>query len=380
MNARELFQAKFNLHFDVATSDIESCIRSDPKRSKADIEQDIAFLKDQHGERKMFLEGNDNRYQYYVPWSERERIRLSKLREKESSSAFEIVSSDFVVSDSSAPSSSLRSVDFDNDSHVIDPSFVLPIIRTPITPRPSTVLMKVPTDLALKTAGTAERYGMTLMEHTAILANVVASCKPVEGGSSASFVLSKSSTERKRSSVLVTKYNSIKSKFVDAIGSASNMRLIAHSDGKILMDGVGYEYILKDRFAVAVSSPDLNGNIPQLLGIPVTSSTSGADQSDTLYCKLNEWQCLDYLFGSCHDTTGSNVSPAVGTVMRLERRLGEEIMKFPCRRHIMELHAQWIPDNLPCDIGQIEPADWLPAWQREKGKAVLLRSRSTRCC
>ena len=69
------------------------------------------------------------------------------------------------------------------------------------------------------------------------------------------------------------------------------------------------------------------------------------------------WQCVDIVIGSVHNTTGSNVSPTVGTVMRLERKLGEELLKLPCRRHIMELHAKHFakaaskrPSTSPADV------------------------------
>ena len=76
-----------------------------------------------------------------------------------------------------------------------------------------------------------------------------------------------------------------------------------------------------------------------------------------MYEVLIVWQCVDFVIGSVHDTTGSNVSPAVGTVMRLERKLGEDLLKLPCRRHIMELHVKHFakaaskrPSASPADV------------------------------
>ena len=160
------------------------------------------FLHDQRHERNGSLGKNDGLYEAFVPYKERERLRLEKLREKQGSSE-----------QGSSASASSSSLEVEDNEH-FDPLFVPEVVAPKRSKKPDYVLMKVPVDLVSGTAGTAERYGIPLMGHTAILANVVSICEPVDGGDSGSFVLSKSSTERKRTSQLETKAAAIKQNFI----------------------------------------------------------------------------------------------------------------------------------------------------------------------
>lgn len=54
--------------FDIATSDAESLIENDPKRTHDDVAEDLCFLMDQRSGRMMYLGENNTRYQNFVPY------------------------------------------------------------------------------------------------------------------------------------------------------------------------------------------------------------------------------------------------------------------------------------------------------------------------
>ena len=65
--------------FDVLKKDTECLLRQDRMRTTEAIEEDIVFIRDQKGDRKMEIsEENDNLYESAI---ERKRLRLLKMQQ-----------------------------------------------------------------------------------------------------------------------------------------------------------------------------------------------------------------------------------------------------------------------------------------------------------
>ena len=193
----------------------------------------------------------------------------------------------------------------------------------------------IPLDIVKKTAGEAERHGISIAAHTALVASFVnASNADIN-----QIPLNSKSTWRERKAYVKEDFMMIQHEFKEQLRT-SHLRLVLHFDGKMIEDNVGETFQTADHLAVLLSSPDLASGQPQLLGIPALDSGTGAQMCTTIMELVEQWEATDFIIGICYDTTASNTGYKSGSVVLIERFLQRSLLKFPCRRHTHELHAK----------------------------------------
>ena len=90
----------------------------------------------------------------------------------------------------------------------------------------------------------------------------------------------------------------------------------------------------RDRLAVVARSPDIP---EQLLGIPELPTGSGLNQTAAIRSLTEPIEEL--IIGTSQDTCATNTGVNRGVVVRLSKHLNVLLLRFDCRRHIVEL---WI--------------------------------------
>ena len=359
INEREKFKAQLEKCFNVSSQDALKLIENDKKRKAEDKDRDIKFLVDQLNERRMMFTAKDKRYETVVISAEmREQAELNRI-EKEKERVAEIVSfPGFEANESSVDITDSQDDGFaDIESHEIDTgedhennnkeSDSGGVFRSPAKKKPrlrarkikgKKISLQVPLDIISKTAGAAARLKLSVGQHSGIVAAFIVA----SGGDLDDFPISASSSKRDRKKFAEDNTNLIKEKFKAAL-EEGDKRLIVHYDGK-MMEEIGSDQVTKckkDRLAVLVRSPDLVDK-EQLLGIPQLEKSTGFAQQEGVSKLLDEWGASDSVIGTVYDTTASNTGKKLGSVIRLERKLGRSLIKMPCRRHVQELHAKHV--------------------------------------
>ena len=112
-----------------------------------------------------------------------------------------------------------------------------------------------------------------------------------------------------------------------------NSCLIVHWDSILMKDVTGQTFV--DRLPVLVSD---NG-IFQLLAIAKISSSVCDAQANAVIETFQQWNITDVLHGMRFDTTRSNTGCHSGACIKFEQSLGQNLLHFTCRHHILELLA-----------------------------------------
>ncbi|XP_053959928.1 uncharacterized protein LOC128864341 [Anastrepha ludens] len=106
---------------------------------------------------------------------------------------------------------------------------------------------------------------------------------------------------------------------------------VLHWDGKLLAEIRGTEK--KDRLSLVVTG----GNMEKLLGIPKIESSTGDAIAAIIHNFLCKWKLDDLVEIVSFDTTAANTGVNNGAAFLLEKRLGRNLLFFPCRHHVSEL-------------------------------------------
>ena len=198
------------------------------------------------------------------------------------------------------------------------------------------IVLEVPLDIVDKTSADAARLQLTPTQHQGILAAFI----NVSGGDINEFPLSDSTLRRDRKIAAKRKRKEIKDEFKESV---SDKHLIVHFDGKLMNEltsslDTKVKKKKKNRMAVLVTSPELV-QIEQLLGIPELVDGKGRTEKNSTVELLKEWEAWDPTVGVVFDTTASNTGCNQGSVTLLEKEKKRALIKMPCRRHVIELHA-----------------------------------------
>ncbi|XP_053967780.1 uncharacterized protein LOC128869270 isoform X1 [Anastrepha ludens] len=102
---------------------------------------------------------------------------------------------------------------------------------------------------------------------------------------------------------------------------------VLHWDSKLLAEIRGTEK--KDRLSLVVTGE----NMEKLLGIPKIESSTGDARAAEIHNFLCKWKLNDLVEIVSFDTTAANN----GAAFLLEKRLGRNLLLFPCRHHVSEL-------------------------------------------
>ena len=149
------------------------------------------------------------------------------------------------------------------------------------------------------------------------------------------FTMSHSSAQRITKKVKKKLGQKIREKYRED-AKKKKARLVIHYDGK-LVEEIAQGKVKKkkrDRLAVVARSPDIP---EQLLGIPELPTGSGLNQTAAIRSLTEPIEEL--IIGTSQDTCATNTGVNRGVVVRLSKHLNVLLLRFDCRRHIVEL---WI--------------------------------------
>ena len=148
--------------------------------------------------------------------------------------------------------------------------------------------------------------------------------------------MSQSSAWRAGISAVKKSSDNIRQKFQEGF---NNRCLIAHFDGKLVTEYTDGRKLTNNRCAVLISSPSIDA--PQVLGVPVTLSASGANQETEIVKLLKEWNVWEYLFGLSFDTTADNTGKRIGACTLIEKEAGLGLLWLACRHHVKYTLNEW---------------------------------------
>lgn len=115
---------------------------------------------------------------------------------------------------------------------------------------------------------------------------------------------------------------------------------VVHWDSKLLSVVSGSE--TEDRLAIIIT----DGDVEQVIGIPVIPNSTGREQARAVFEVLLEWGMTDKVKALCCDTTASNFGRVNGCCNLLEQMLEKDLLYLPCRHHIYELILKGAFDKL----------------------------------
>lgn len=324
---REAFDTRLNSLFDISAASVVSDVSMDRLRNDADKEEDIAFLEDQRGPRRMFYTTKDDKYAGKVAARTDRLDRIEKFKEKQNISALKAEPA--AVSDISDEDEE-ESENEENYSPDISPVKKLRKVDK------SVVLLEVPRNILAKVSEDATRLDCSPNQLSAIVGSLIAK----SGGDVDKFALSESTAKRATKKVEAEIASKAKEQFREQCRAGH--KFIIHFDGKIVPE-LGTSKAVKskeDRLAVLA----MCGQDEHLMGIVAMDHGTGEAQAKAVFSLLQDFGAVEYesVIGLSYDTTASNTAHNKGAVARLERMLGRSLLKLPCRRHMIELHVKHV--------------------------------------
>ena len=174
--------------------------------------------------------------------------------------------------------------------------------------------------LAKETSITAKRHKIGIVAQRDFLANVI----NVGGGDIKEFSLSNKTVRTAGTDSVKEAAEQIKKDFKKIVEEDLGGKKvhIIHIDGKSLAQFHDQSKSIKKRLSVILSSPDLSSN--QVLGIPI----------------IREWNISPYIMGIGFDTTSDNTGRKNGSVVLIEKEIGEAIWWVACPHHYYEIHVK----------------------------------------
>lgn len=148
--------------------------------------------------------------------------------------------------------------------------------------------------------------------------------------------ISRTTIQRCRQSLRREIAEKLKSYFKDISFTAP----VVHWDSKLL--SVLNESYMEDRLSIIIT----DGDIEQIIGIPVIPNSSGREQAHAVFEVLFDWDMADKVKALCCDTTASNFGRINGCCNILEQMLERDLLYLPCRHHIYELVLKSAFDKL----------------------------------
>lgn len=135
--------------------------------------------------------------------------------------------------------------------------------------------------------------------------------------------------------------------------------LVVHWDGKLMEHLTKKQHV--ERLPILVSGK----GVEKLLGVPKLPGGTGEDQATAVVEALEEWGISEKVIGMCFDTTASNTGIRSGACLRIEQKLGRDLLYFACRHHILELV---LSAAFTAEMGSITSGPDVPLFKRFKSR------------
>ena len=338
---RERFLEEVRPAFMAYHAQAEDIINADPQRSEETKREDIEFLLDQKSKREAKIDSTaDKIYTSKVveqkEKQERKRKRVSDVErrnEQEKRARAERMSTVNLDLDliTVAGSSS-------NNNNNLDEEYVPPSSPDPETPKEQRKKKKkcgqtvhIPHNIFELCVPEGTKNKMTSGQQISYLSGVLNQL----GCDLDNFTMSHGSASRITKKVKKKLGQKIREKYRED-AKKKKARLVIHYDGKLVEEIAQGKVKRKkrDRLAVVARSPDIP---EQLLGIPELPTGSGLNQTAAIRSLTEPIEEL--IIGTSQDTCATNTGVNRGVVVRLSKHLNVLLLRFDCRRHIVEL---WI--------------------------------------
>ena len=271
------------------------------------IPEDVAFLEDQRGERKMAIGQEDTEFQEREVKRQRRQAEETRRRERALNEAANVTVVDprdvkEDIHDANTSSTSDEDPDAEETSFS---EYHLHSTKKHHNPPPSSRTNKQLTKRCLVDdplfVASLDRTKTTPREAM----HIVAPALKAAGVDIDTMTLSTSTIYRSRKSVCKSLVETQKELFVP------NTPLVAHFDGKLLPENDGRLEELVDRMPIVVSGV----NTEKLLAIPRLPTSTGELMGKAVVQTLQDWKGVsDWLAGLCFDTTSSNTGIHNGAI------------------------------------------------------------------
>ena len=156
-------------------------------------------------------------------------------------------------------------------------------------------------------------------------------------------ILFYSSSWRKRKEAVEEISDIVRTDFTNRVVT-DNIKLIVHSDTKLLADAIGDDGArsveLVERQVVTVTpveKQEVERVEDQFVAAPGLEGGTGRHQAEGAFDALEDMGITGQVVGICYDNAASNAGPNIGTVRLFEERTEQQKLKLPCMRHNIEL-------------------------------------------
>ncbi|ESO05704.1 hypothetical protein HELRODRAFT_171365 [Helobdella robusta] len=307
------FEKKEHMLFDIAHQHAMQLIR---------IQEDIEFLEDQRGSRRMQMSGIDKDLTKKEERTEQRKCKKEERKEREQKRMTESTSLHL----SSSDDSDSEQQDTEDNYEIEIPVYYKKQISEVEDSLSSSASKKTRTVQDMLSspdvASALDRINLSDRKFTVLAAAIAqASGQDIRDTS-----LSRSTVHRKRQQHRSTIDSSIRQQFQDR----DRNPLLVHWDGKIMNDD---PHSRTDRLAVVVTGC----NVEKILGIVKIASSTGQAQANATFQLLKLWDVSEDIIGMCFDTTAANTGTSSGACVLLEKLLHRNLLHFACRHHVHEL-------------------------------------------
>ena len=336
---REKYEQEIKKLFDIAALDIEEALKKDRILGKDDDctlyresegytrrTEDLQFLNDQRGERKMIMGQRDPTYEQRVENSvirKKKKLEMDdEVRQGQSNSFTEKIqmdNHDEMVMDED---------DEDTDFSVTDRN------RNKI----DKVLVELPKDImnTPEVCAMLDRTGTTSRKAVGVVASILKSGK-IDGKAVdlSSFSLSSKNLERKR----IQNRAVLEKQAVQQFTEHKPKYAALHWDGAMFKDITG---TLQEHESILVSGAPhyIEGkllSVTKLTNEDGKPTSTGEAQADAVLKNIEDWGVGEDIVAFVFDTTASNSGRVKGATVRLQKTLGRPILFLGCRHHVSEL-------------------------------------------
>ena len=334
---REDYLQEIKKLFDIATPGLEDLLHksrllgTDDENPRYRVKtgytrktEDISFLQDQRGDRKMLMDLKDTTYE------ERLENRKQKKLNKKGSGGKSVKKNEVATSLSDSDHE-----DSEDDDQEDDTDFS---VKSRHQKKSETVLIELPRDIlnSPEVCSMLDRTGTTSRKAVGVVSSILRTGK-IDGKQAdlSQFSLSRPGLERKR----VHNRSVLMEQEIEEFQVKMPARAALHWDGKLIMDVTG---VLQENEAILVSGAPhyLEGKIlsvSKLVDEEGNPTSTGEAQAAAGLEQLKIWGVEKNIVALVFDTTSSNSGVHRGATVRLQTALGRPVFFLACRHHVSEL-------------------------------------------
>ena len=333
---REVYLTSLCSLFDIPCKDLEEMLSKDRLLAADDEDtryrvkdgytrktEDLVFLADQRGERKMTLGMRDLSYEE----------RRDKNQEKKTAKLGGEVSQESVEKGDREDDSNVEEEsdeDTENSSNFS--------AKSRHKKKSSTVLIELPRDILNnpELVGMLDRTGTTSRKAVGVVSSILKTGK-IDGkvADLSNFSISRATLDRKRASNRTV----IMEQAMEEFSRNKPVRAALHWDGKLVQDTTG---ILRENEAILVSGAPhyLEGKllaVSLLVDEEGQPTSTGEAQALAVLQQVQNWGVEENIVALVFDTTASNSGVHRGATVRLLKSLARPLFFLACRHHVSEL-------------------------------------------